>query len=212
MIIVGDEGIILKRLFNIFAFRPILVQTMPIYNNQIINPYNSSLITTTITTIPFITFRIIKNVFNSPDNDLTLEITRDYLETIKDVQPIMYINDLEKYKNFYIIDNQVVEKKTIIQNVKGPLIYYIPRRTAGLPNILTPQYRENLPMMENIELIDSKVFFTNTMYIGEEQLYLHSLVTLKTTNDPKKIMCTGSYAIILNEEINENLADTLENQ
>jgi hypothetical protein len=57
-IIVGEEGIILRRLMNVFAFRPILVQVVPIYSNTISSPFNTSLLSTVITSIPFVTYRL----------------------------------------------------------------------------------------------------------------------------------------------------------
>ena len=56
------------------------------------------------------------------------------------------------------------------------------------------------------------------MYIGEERLYLNSLVTLKTTNDLKKSVCIGSYAIVIKnaiikeEKVDNYLLDILEVQ
>jgi hypothetical protein len=83
MAMFGDEGVLLKRLFDIFAFRPITIQTMPVQGVNLSNNFNNTILNPVITSIPFI---IVKPgiYFNDKKNEGK---TRD-----------MYLND-------YITDN-----------------------------------------------------------------------------------------------------------
>ena len=121
LVYLSDEGIILRRLFNIFAYRPITIRAIPLMITPVIyNQLNIQYNFSDITTIPYIIYRI------PPKFDSTTELN------ITDNNLI----------NFYLdsVTQQYVPKKIEIYLVNGPLIYYVPRKIVGLPiGLVTPQ-------------------------------------------------------------------------
>jgi hypothetical protein len=54
----SDEGVILRRLFAVFSFRPIIVSTQPVFGMVTNNPFNLPVNPSVITSIPYITYKI----------------------------------------------------------------------------------------------------------------------------------------------------------
>lgn len=115
----SDEGVILRRLFSVFSFRPIIVNTIPIFGVILNNPYNLPVNNSTITSIPYITYKL-PNVH---------------------VQGQSYnLSDANNQMQFYMENGTFVPKATQIIDVRGPLVFYVPRRFVGLPvHVTTPQ-------------------------------------------------------------------------
>jgi len=114
LIYLSDEGVILKRLFSIFAFRPITIQSIPILGILTPNPLNFPVNMLSFTTIPYITHKIIINEKGDEPDDSTLE-------------------DAFQQANFYIENGTYVPKITKFISCNGPLIFYVPRRSLRLP-------------------------------------------------------------------------------
>jgi hypothetical protein len=112
LIFLSDEGIILRRLFSVFAYRPITVNTMPISGNFSMNPLNLPINVNVITSIPYITFKLPNMLLNGQLPSLT---------------------ESQNIPRFYYENNEYVPKITTIINVNGPLIFYVPRRSLQLP-------------------------------------------------------------------------------
>lgn len=108
----SDEGIILKRLFAIFAFRPIIVITQPIFGSITNNPFNLPVNHSTVTSIPYITYK---------------------LPNIQVAGQQYSLEDADKQVQFYMENGTYVPKVTNIIDCRGPLIFYIPRRSIQLP-------------------------------------------------------------------------------
>jgi len=118
LIYLSDEGVILRRLFSIFSFRPILIQTMPIMGVTTTNPLNLPVNIQTITAIPYITYRLPSVTIENHQFKLT---------------------DAYNQFQYYIENGTYVPKKSQILTCNGPLIFYIPRRFSSLPFIQSPQ-------------------------------------------------------------------------
>jgi hypothetical protein len=115
----SDEGVILRRLFAIFAYRPIIVQTIPISGMIVSNPLNIPHNTNSITSIPYITYK---------------------LPGVQTQGQQYSLNDANNQIQFYMENGSFVPKATQIVDVRGPLIFYVPRRSMGLPmKIANPQ-------------------------------------------------------------------------
>lgn len=141
----SDEGVILRRLFNVFSFRPIVVSTQPVvFQNMMINPLNiGQPPVNMITSIPYITYRI--------PNSFTMDPA---------FEPDLNINDADKQISFYMDPNtgNFVPRITKVLNINGPIIYYIPRKMIGLPiSISAPQ----IGLFNVSKLSDSVRHYTN---------------------------------------------------
>lgn len=113
----SDEGVILRRLFNVFSFRPIIVSTQPVvFQTMLVNPLNiGQPPVNMITSIPYITYRI-------PNINL-------------DANTELELDDSNKQIGFYMDPNtgSFAPRLTRVMNINGPIIYYIPRKMIGLP-------------------------------------------------------------------------------
>jgi len=193
LLILSDEGVILRRLFNFFAFRPLLVQTTPLLPNIIgnptilTNPLNLPLMNppTTIQPFPYVVYRI-SNLGEKKDHSLTLN----------------------KQTNFFFENGQFIPKITKVYYIgDGPLVFYIPRKFVNLPislsyptlqpfkytnlldNYMTTQQVITIPVSYNFWL--SVPNLNNTSDINKEKtikLPLKSLVEYKTVSDNDSII------------------------
>lgn len=119
LIYLSDEGVILRRLFSIFAYRPILVQTIPIMGVITANPLNIPVNIQSVTAIPYISYRLPQIPIQG----------KDY-----------HLEDALKQVNYYMENGTFVPKMTQLLNCNGPIIFYVPRRFTALPlNITSPQ-------------------------------------------------------------------------
>jgi len=108
----SDEGVILRRLFAVFAFRPIIVQTLPVFGVILNNPLNLPVNTNVITSIPYITYK---------------------LPNVAMAGQTYALSDANNQMQFYMENGSFVPKATQIIDARGPLIFYVPRRTVSLP-------------------------------------------------------------------------------
>lgn len=164
LVMLGDEGVVLRRLFNVFSFRPIVVQTMPIIGNIVNNPYSIPIINNVISTLPYITYRI-SSV--GQENGYTLENSKTFLQ-------------------FYFENKTFVPKTTNILYIYGPLVFYIPRRFMNIPIIMPPSVM-SLPMTKhsNLKTITTNVDIPKQLNINTNiNVYLKSIVCIepKTLN------------------------------
>jgi len=119
LLYLSDEGVILRRLFSIFAFRPIIVQTIPIMGVITTNPLNIPVQINSLTAIPYITFRLPQVPVLGQSYSLD--------QAVSQIQ-------------YYMENGTFVPKMTQLLNCNGPIIFYVPRRVTVLPlNIQAPQ-------------------------------------------------------------------------
>lgn len=151
LIILGDEGVLLRRLFNVFSFRPILVQTMPFVHNFVNNPYNMYNTQNMYQLIPYITKRIVPEHHNIPNVTNPLKNCIDVNET---------------FTQYYFENKTFVLKHTSILDVSGPLVFYVPRKAINVPVVMPPSVRQ-LPLTKfnnfniNTEVMDINVKYNN---------------------------------------------------
>jgi hypothetical protein len=176
----SDEGVILRRLFSIFSFRPLIVSTQPVFGVITNNPFNLPVNTNVITSIPYITYRLPNAV----------------------VQGVEYkLSDANSQVQFYMENGTFVPKMTQLIDCRGPIVYYVPRRFIGLPmQILYPQ----ITPFSNLNLHTSTRHYNkiNTLEINYDtsielsvsvtdqivQFYLRSVVAFERYEDTSIIL------------------------
>lgn len=139
----SDEGVILRRLFSIFSFRPLIISTQPVFGVITNNPFNLPVNTNVITSIPYITYRLPNAV----------------------VQGVEYkLSDANSQVQFYMENGTFVPKMTQLIDCRGPIIYYVPRRFIGLP--MQIQYPQVMPFNLNLQQSTRHYNKINTLEIN----------------------------------------------
>jgi hypothetical protein len=180
LLYLSDEGVILRRLFSIFAFRPILVRTMPIMGVITANPYNIQMNTVSITAIPYITYRLPQIALEGNVHELKSAITQ--------VQ-------------YYMENGIFVPKVAKLLECNGPIIFYVPRRFTALPlNIATPNityfgiqnYKNSTRDYQNISnipvLYDNSIDFESYASNTSKNYYLRSIVAYENYKETSIIL------------------------
>jgi len=108
----SDEGVILRRLFAVFSFRPIIVSTQPIFGMVTNNPFNLPVNPSVITSIPYITYKLPSMAVQGQTYALT---------------------DANNQIQFFMENGSFVPKATQIVDCRGPIVFYVPRRSVSLP-------------------------------------------------------------------------------
>lgn len=119
VIYLSDEGIILRRLFAIFSFRPIVVQTQPVIGVITSNPLNLPVNVSAIKSIPYLSYKL---------PNLSLQ------------GQTYHLSDTNNQIQYYMENGSFVPKVTVIRDGRGPVIFYVPRRSMNLPvHVTHPQ-------------------------------------------------------------------------
>lgn len=182
----SDEGVILRRLFSIFSFRPLIVSTQPVFGVISNNPFNLPVNSNVITSIPYITYRLPNAV----------------------VQGVEYkLSDANSQVQFYMENGTFVPKMKQLIDCRGPIIYYVPRRFIGLP--LAIQY-PHISQFNNLSVLqDSTRHYNkiNTLEIDYDtsielsvsvstilkSYYLRSVVAFECYDDTSIILGHMTY-------------------
>ena len=191
----SDEGVILRRLFAVFSFRPIVVQTLPVFGVILNNPLNLPVNTNVITSIPYITYK---------------------LPSVAVAGQQYALSDANNQMQFYMENGSFVPKATQIIDARGPIIFYVPRRVVALPiRVTNPQltpfgftelsnstrHYHNINGIavnyENTLSITKHIVNTNVTY------YLRSAVALEKYNDTNIIL--GHMTYLFNYARDNNL-------
>lgn len=119
LLYLSDEGVILRRLFSVFSFRPIIVSTQPIFGTIQNNPLNFPVNAGVITSIPYITYK---------------------LPQVKVQGQTYHLEDTNNQVQFFMENGLFVPKATNMLDFRGPIVFYIPRRSVSLPlKVSNPQ-------------------------------------------------------------------------
>jgi len=135
VLFLSDEGIILRRLFSIFSFRPIYIQTYPILNTFTSNPLNLQANYVENSRVPFLVYQI--PLVNSL-NPISKRINESN------------IDNYSKQLHMFYQEGLLVPKQTRIIDTMGPLIFYIPRKYKRVNSISEYMYLENNLQASNI--------------------------------------------------------------
>jgi len=179
----SDEGVILRRLFSVFSFRPIIVQTLPMLTSILNNPLNIPNSPMVITSIPYITYKLPHIALEGQTYSLS---------------------DSNKQMQFFMENGTFVPKMTQIIDARGPLIFYVPRRFSALPvRLANPQlqpfgfaeFSSSTRHYENINNIP--VEYDDVLEInksnGPENYYLRSTVVLEKYGNTNIILGHMAY-------------------
>lgn len=183
LIYLSDEGVILRRLFSIFAYRPIITRTIPIIGVVTNNPLKLPVNTASINMIPYITYRL-------PAEDFGLD--EEY-----------NIENASKQLNYFLENGSYVPKFTNIIECNGPLIFYIPRSKIALP------WKANMPGLGIFQrtlvstqhlrsLNKTKLTYSPSILIGEQHFFILSVLIydIKEDNINNSEIIIGHKAII----------------
>ena len=193
MVILSDEGIILRRLFSAFSLRPIHILSAPIVVNLLQNPYGYLPDQRVINSLPYITYR---------------------LPAIKDQQKTLKL--LESHIQFtFSLDvntGRYAPNSSKIFSVNGPLVYHIPRKYIDIPVPLSPINNiAQLPTVVNNRLTfhKYKVEFHDTCEFNNSQYRIVSVVSISQINNSNNInlnIINGNYTtLFLYDEMNNNM-------
>lgn len=196
VIYLSDEGIILRRLFAVFSFRPIVVQTQPVIGVITANPLNLPVNVNTIKSIPYISYKLP----NFPVANQTY-----------------HLNDTNNQVQYYMENGSFVPKITQIRDARGPLVFYVPRRSMNLPVQVThPQ----LTGMAISHLQQSVRHYQgiNTMQIGFNRafniiqfdnqpraFYLRSVVAFDTAKNSNIILGHKTFLLQYSRDSNNHI-------
>ena len=184
-----NDAVILKRLFAVFSFRPIVMTTM---SGNVLNQDNTFLQSSrpTITTLPMINLRL------PPSLATTEEISLK--------------NAMEKSQSFIENGTVVVKRASVIYS-KGIITFFLDRRSnyiklpghqsfnlGKMPKTISGNYdRVNLNELE----------YEPTMAVGEESFVISSIIAHEVMEHPdykkegqKRYMTIGSSAYVFNTE------------
>lgn len=198
LVYLGDEGVILRRLFNIFSFRPIIVRTQPIFGVITSNPLNLPINTDVITAIPYITFKL-------------------PIESVANLNGTQYKLDQALHQTqFHMENGSFVPKATQIIDTRGPLVFYVPRRSVGLPldlsnpnigPLILNNFKSTTIQYNNINR--TEIDFDYTINIDSDSIqgkvhYLRSvlIIDVEIVEDMKAF--TGHFALLFSYTMNDN--------
>lgn len=202
LVYLSDEGILLRRLFSIFAFRPIVVVTRPALGvpsatnptslltpGAMVNPYAIPMMVERVTSMPFITIRL---PYGS--NATAVDIDKLLLET----------------PQFFLEGNSFVFKSTSIVHLAGPLVVHIPRKVMRMPfnaqfpfqyNFLNLAYNNTLRHFNNVN--ENEVKSNLVVDVADNiRVRLRSLVYLEAKNETADIRIhTHSNALLFKYKV-----------
>jgi hypothetical protein len=137
VIYVGDEATILRRLFQAFSFRPIIVSSMPLYGVVAPNTANFPVMMNRVTAIPMITLRL-------------------PLLTSIDQESVSLESSLST-PQYYMENGTLVPKIQQIVYTRGVIVFHVTRRTQQptYQTMIVPQNWMNLlPSISSYEKIN----------------------------------------------------------
>jgi hypothetical protein len=182
----GEEGLIIKRLFATFSFRPTVVASQPIYPLQISNvPYAMSHSNAPmVQSVPMVSMRLPHMQVNNDKISLA-----DALE-----QP-----------QFYLENGSLVPKIQQIIYSDEIIVFYVNRRFQILNygKMLGPARFSSLPAsLSNLEKInDRELEFDNVMHIREEKFVLRSVVVAETKKIQESHLITGCSTLLTRNKL-----------
>jgi hypothetical protein len=186
---VRDEGTILRRLLQVFSFRPTYVSFVPSVNWPVANQFAvepSSFSPYQLTPLPMVTIRLPHSINKNEKTSFNLS---SYLS---DAQwQWHYIN-----KTPTLVSYQFVFSRDVV-------IFYIPRRfntTVNIASLKSPFKFQTLPVNESgIETLNSSdVQFDSSVEIANDLFSLKSVVYLKTTEEN---IINGVNAAIIDDKV-----------
>jgi hypothetical protein len=191
---IKDEGTILRKLFNAFSIRPIIVCTAPIYGLTNSAPPLANLATTHITTIPLISYRV------TPTDTRMKTNTHNLQEALEQRQ-------------LYIHKRQITVKTQQVMYCREILTFYVHRRfqAVNLARLAKPYQLMSLPVTvsayEKLHIAD--VDFPMSIPIGGIQRFgIKSIVAveLSPTDNQLIIGCSALIRTNATSVNNSNVA------
>lgn len=181
---IRDEGSLMRRILSAFSFRPTIVTVAPVNTIVYNNPYQRSMFSGTVTTIPMISFR--------------LPLERDM--TPYEFRLDMALNQAQPY----LEGNAIVPRTQSIIYSRGILIFYVNRRyqTSHMDAIFNRYgafHRLPLTLSSFEKLNKRRVKFSESINVGDESYLLRSVVIVEEAshneNYPSIIVGTSAGVV-----------------
>ena len=175
LVYLSDEGVILRRLFSVFSFRPIIMQSSSIMNVISTNPLAIPPNIVSITAVPYIVLRLslipsgTARIHGVPGNLSTLD---------PNDQP-----DLEKALGqiqFTMENGIFVPKMMNLFLVNGPLIFYVPRKYNTLPLSINTSISYKMPSQYKNSMISYQNYIDTVVNV-EQTIKLPEYSARRTT-------------------------------
>ena len=188
LLYVGDEGVILKRLLGAFSFRPVILETNPIFGSYgIANPINFPVINNKVISQSILTVRL---PFSSITSSSSL-VNFSLMNAISHTQ-------------IYQENGMSVPKTQEVVWTNGVVIFHVPRRMLSTEirykNLINPfQQYEQIPshILKNEKINSIPVEISESLTIHNLTYYLRSAVYLETKSDDTAEDKTDGSQIIL---------------
>jgi hypothetical protein len=195
MIYLGDEGTVMRRLFQAFSFRPIVVSTMPYFGIVNNNIANLPVLRNRISALPMITVRL-----------------PQYIPNTVDQEPISLTDQLYA-PQYYVENNTLVPKQQTVLYSRGVIVFNVSRRVHQ-PNyaaMVEPHnWRTLFPTITTFEKANTRsVQFDNQIEIGSngfavQTLKLTSVVAINV-NPAIPELIVGTRALLVDNK-NQNMS------
>jgi hypothetical protein len=195
MIYLGDEGTIMRRLFQAFSFRPIVVSTMPYYGIVSNNIANLPVLRNRISALPMVTVRLPQFIPNTDESD-----------------PVSLTEQLYA-PQYYVENNTLVPKQQTVLYSRGVIVFHVSRRVHQ-PNyaaIVEPQnWRTLFPTITTFEKANTRlVTIDNEITVGSNSLTNQTLqltsVVAVNVNPVIPDLIVGTRALFVDsKEFNAN--------
>ena len=161
LVYLSDEGVILRRLFSIFAFRPIIIQTAPIMNVVSTNPLAIPPNVVSMTAAPYIIYRLPMFSYGSA-------LPGAPTGTTLPNQPADLDNALDQIQ-FFMENGVFVPKMTKLFTCNNVLIFYVPRKYNSLPLSMNVGLGPINPSLYNNSMFNHQKYIATSVRV-ENQL------------------------------------------
>jgi hypothetical protein len=198
VIYLSDEGIMLRRLFAIFSFRPVIVQTQPVIGVITANPLNLPVNVNAITSIGYITYK---------------------LPQVPVQNQTYHLKDANNQVQYYMENGTFVPKVTTIRDGRGPIVFYVPRRAMNLPVNVTHPHLTGMAFthlqssVRHYQGINTmSIEFDSSMTIAQfdntnKNFYLRSVVTYDVTGQSNIILGHKTFLVQYQRDGNNNIVN-----
>jgi hypothetical protein len=183
-----NDGVIIKRLFNCFSFRPTVISTMPVFNVTV-NPFQQT-INPIVTKLPMINLRL-PNIFSNNQD------------------PVKLTDALEQNQMFIGEKGLFIPRKTNLLFSRDVLVFHVDRRSNVIKLAdLQPFNIATLPTaLSGFDQINSHIIDFDTSFTHGNNVYdLYSVVIANVNNLGKSKYIIGSSTICMkHSEIGDQL-------
>lgn len=199
LVYLSDEGVILRRLFSIFSFRPIIMQSSSIMTAISTNPLAIPPNIVSITAVPYIVLRL-------PLIPSGTARMQGLPGTVASMDPNDQ-PDLEKALGqiqFTMENGIFVPKMMNIFSINGPLIFYVPRKYNTLPLSINTSISYMMPSQYKNSMINYQQLITTPVEVNHS-IDIQEYGTTNTSQSKSKFILKS---VVMYEQLDTNVVPT----